>query len=125
MQATRSVEGGRRRAACVGYIQSVLTVSRNEYKYVAEIETDLADLPLVSCHIVKLGQVFLNLVVNAGHATEATSAVDNGQCGTIRICSSTEDDIVLIAVTGTGTGIPAEINERSSTRVRLDEHTPP
>ena len=93
-------------------IESVLTVSRNEYKYVADIESELADLPLVSSNIGELGQVFLNLIVNAAHAIEATGAGENGQRGTIRICTSAQDDAVLIAVSDTGTGIPEEIKER-------------
>ena len=57
-------------------IRSVLTVARNEYKYVADVETEFGDLPLVSCNIGELGQVFLNLIVNAAHAIEATGSGD-------------------------------------------------
>ena len=31
-------------------IQSTLVIARNEYKYVADVETDLGDLPPVTCH---------------------------------------------------------------------------
>ena len=49
-------------------IESTLIVSRNETKYVADVETDLGALPPVSCHLGDLNQVFLNLFVNAAHA---------------------------------------------------------
>ena len=47
---------------------STLTVARNELKYVADVETELGELPLVVCNIGDLNQVFLNLLVNAAHA---------------------------------------------------------
>ena len=47
---------------------STLTVARNELKYVADVETEFGDLPLVVCNIGDLNQVFLNLLVNAAHA---------------------------------------------------------
>jgi len=47
---------------------STLTVARNELKYVADVETDFAELPLVVCNVGDLNQVFLNLLVNAAHA---------------------------------------------------------
>ena len=50
-------------------LDSTLTVCRNEWKYVADVETDFSgDLPHISCIPGDLNQVFLNLVVNAAHA---------------------------------------------------------
>ena len=49
-------------------LQSTLTVARNELKYVADVETEFGDLPLVVCNVGDLNQVFLNLLVNAAHA---------------------------------------------------------
>ena len=52
-------------------IENALTISRNEWKYVAEVVTDLADdLPLLTCWPGDLNQVLLNLIVNAAHAIE-------------------------------------------------------
>ena len=51
-------------------IESTLIIACNEYKYVAEIETDLADIPLVTCHAGDINQVILNILVNAAHAIE-------------------------------------------------------
>lgn len=50
-------------------VLDTVTVSRNEWKYVAEVETRLApDLPLIPCLPGDLAQVLLNVVVNAAHA---------------------------------------------------------
>ena len=47
-------------------IRSTIAVAQNEWKYVAEMETDLdATLPLVSCLPGEFNQVILNLIVNA------------------------------------------------------------
>ena len=50
-------------------LEDTITVSRNEWKYVAEMETDLdPTLPLVPCLPGEMNQVFLNLIINAAHA---------------------------------------------------------
>src|SRR5262249_44137625 len=49
-------------------LENTLIVARNEYKYVAEVATELGLLPPVVCNIGDLSQVFLNLIVNAAHA---------------------------------------------------------
>ena len=63
---------------------STLTVARNEIKHVAEVETDLGDLPLVVCHLDELNQVFLNLLVNAAHSI-ADVVAGSEQMGRIRV----------------------------------------
>ena len=50
-------------------IQSTITVSRNEWKYVAEMETEYdSTLPMISCLAGEFNQLILNLIVNAAHA---------------------------------------------------------
>src|ERR1019366_1586580 len=61
---------------------STLTVARNEIKYVADVETEFGDLPLVVCNIGDLNQVFLNLLVNAAHAI-GDAEKGSGKKGTI------------------------------------------
>ena len=92
-------------------LASTLTIARNEYKYVAELETDYGDLPPVPCHMGELNQVFLNIVVNAAHAIEsATRGIDRK--GLIRVETRAEEDAVRISISDTGAGIPDEIRER-------------
>jgi len=50
-------------------ICDTVTIARNEWKYVAKLDLDLdTAMPMVSCHSGELGQVILNLIVNAAHA---------------------------------------------------------
>ena len=92
-------------------LQSTLIIARNEYKYVANLETDFGDLPPILCHVGDLNQVFLNLIVNAAHAI-ADVVGNEGQMGQIRICTRQDGDWVLIDITDSGTGIPQSIRGR-------------
>lgn len=90
-------------------ISNTLTVARNEWKYVADIDNQLNDsIPKVLCHEMELNQVFLNIIINAAHAIEsAQKDGDKGQ-GTITIKTSVVEDHVEVAISDTGTGIPEE-----------------
>ncbi|HEX5047485.1 MAG TPA: ATP-binding protein [Gammaproteobacteria bacterium] len=90
-------------------IRNTLTVARNEYKYVAEVNTELGELPPVSCHGGDVGQVLLALVVNAAQAIAATG---RRELGRIAITSRADGDGVLISVRDNGVGIAAEIRDR-------------
>ncbi len=91
-------------------LTTTLTVARNEYKYVAEVETELAQLPVV-CNLSDLNQVFLNLIVNAAHAIEDARA-DPTEQGTIRIRTTRDGDTAVISIADSGGGIPPEIRSR-------------
>jgi PAS domain S-box-containing protein len=90
---------------------NTLTVARNEYKYVAEIETELGELPHVTCNGSDMNQVFLNLVVNAAHAI-GSAVQGTDKKGLIKIRTAQEDDMALIAISDNGTGIPPAIRHR-------------
>lgn len=65
------------------------------------------DLPLVSANSGKLGQVLLNLIVNA-----AQSIPKDGPAGNIVIKVSRDGSRVVVAIADDGAGIPPEIEER-------------
>lgn len=92
-------------------LRTTLTVARNEYKYVADVDTDLGDLPPVMCHIGDLNQVFLNLIVNAAHAIDDVVSGTGGK-GRIRVRTRREDDNAPIDISDTGCGIPEAIRHR-------------
>jgi PAS domain S-box-containing protein len=92
-------------------LENTCTIAHNEYKYVAGLETDLAELPDVFCDLSSLNQVFLNLLINASHAI-ADVVKSSGQHGTIRIRSAVEGDFVRISIEDTGCGIPEQIRHR-------------
>ncbi len=85
-------------------ITSTIVVARNEYKYVADLETDLAELPPISCHIGELNQVVLNIVVNAAHAIESV-VKDTDRRGKIRVRTTLLDDHAVIEISDNGCGI--------------------
>ncbi|MDR7275250.1 ATP-binding protein [Catenuloplanes atrovinosus] len=89
-------------------IQNTLVVANNEIKYVADVETDLADLPPIYCHLGDINQVMLNLLVNAAHAI---ADADRGR-GTIRVSTRMEAGQLVIQVADTGTGVPPEIADK-------------
>jgi PAS domain S-box-containing protein len=91
-------------------LRSTLVVAANEYRYVADVQTDFAELPAVLCDGGDINQVFLNLVVNAAHAIEDVTA--DGERGVITLRTTAEDDHVRISVGDTGPGIPADVAGR-------------
>lgn len=94
-------------------VESTVTVCRNEWKYVADMELDLdPQLPPVYCSPGEMNQVLLNLIVNAAHAIgEKLSGVENGR-GRIKVSTRCRDDWLEIRVSDTGTGIPESIRDR-------------
>ena len=92
-------------------LRNALTVSRNEYKYVAEVETDFGPIPQVPCVVGELNQVFLNLIINAAHAVgDAVKGSDRR--GRITVSTQIEGDAIAIRIGDTGNGIAPEIRER-------------
>jgi len=94
-------------------IRNTLIVARNAYKYVADVETNLADsLPLILGHPNQISQVFLNIIVNAAQAIEDAVDAESGERGTITIATRHADETVEIRISDTGTGIPDELKPR-------------
>jgi signal transduction histidine kinase len=94
-------------------IETTVTVARNEWKYVSEVETRLdPELPLVPCHAGEFNQVILNLLINAAHAIRQVVGDDSGGKGKIVITTRQDQNWVEIAIQDTGTGIPEEIQSR-------------
>jgi two-component system, NtrC family, sensor kinase len=93
-------------------IENTLLVARNEWKYIAEMETEFDPaMPKVECYAGEINQVFLNLVVNAAHAIQDVVGSSGGK-GTIRVRTQALGDWAEIRVSDTGTGIPEEIRPR-------------
>ena len=91
-------------------VESTLTVSRNEWKYVADVVTDFAlDLPPVPCFASDFNQVVLNLVVNAAQAIAAVVGDGSRGKGTITIRTRRDGGQAEIRVEDNGPGIPAAI----------------
>jgi PAS domain S-box-containing protein len=94
-------------------IETTVTVSRNEWKYVADLETHLAaDLPPVHCHAGQFNQVMLNLIVNAVDAIRQALGENSASKGKITITTSHQGEWAEISVRDTGTGIPEDVQPR-------------
>ncbi len=95
-------------------IETTITVSRNEWKYVATVTTDLDPaLQPVPCLADEMGQVLLNLLVNAAHAIEHRLGRNpDGKKGKITLTTRQHDQYVEIGVNDTGAGIPEHIRDK-------------
>ncbi|MBW1802964.1 MAG: PAS domain S-box protein, partial [Deltaproteobacteria bacterium] len=94
-------------------LESTITVARNEWKYVAEMETDFdPDLPPAPCFPGELNQVFLNMIINAAHAIADVMGEGNNGKGKIRISTRNHGDSAEIRFSDTGSGIPENIQHR-------------
>jgi two-component system, NtrC family, sensor kinase len=92
-------------------LAGTLVLAASEIKYVATVETDFAELPLVPCFIGDINQVVLNLLVNAAHSVAEANA-DGGALGLVRLSTRCHDDQVEIAISDSGCGIPVPIQAR-------------
>ena len=95
-------------------IATTITVARNEWKYVAEVETDFAeDLPQVPCLTDEMGQVILNLLINAAHSIEEKLGENpDGKKEKIVLTTRHIDTMVEITIRDNGMGIPPEIRKK-------------
>jgi len=83
------------------------TQTLSRARVVAELE---ADLPLVDADEPRVGQVFLNLLVNAAQAISSGSAQDNEI--RVRARATPDRSAVVVEVVDTGEGIPESLHAR-------------
>jgi PAS domain S-box-containing protein len=94
-------------------IESTVIVARNEWKYVADLETDYdASMPMILCLPSEFNQAMLNLIVNAAHAIGDVVRKAGSGKGKIRVQTLNCADWAEIRITDTGTGIPEKVRER-------------
>lgn len=93
-------------------IETTITVARNEWKYCSEIVINLAaDLPPVFCLADEIGQVLLNILVNAAHAIVDKYA-NTPNKGQIIISTQRIDQLLQICIEDTGAGIPEDVRPK-------------
>lgn len=93
-------------------IESTIEISRNEWRFIADLETDY-DPNLIQIKGMKdeLGQVLLNLIVNAAHAIEDGQS-DSQEKGSIRVLTEQSGNWAVIRVIDDGCGIPDSVKEK-------------
>jgi signal transduction histidine kinase len=77
-----------------------INISWNEIKYKAELVKKYEKLPQVECNAQQIGQVFINLLVNAAQAIKKQ--------GVIVLKTYQDDARVFMEISDTGSGIPPE-----------------
>ncbi len=92
-------------------IANTLVVTAGQTKYVAEVDTDLQSIPQVLADPGDLGQVLINLLVNACDAIEATRGDEDG-LGAVTVGTHPVDGGVAITVADNGGGIPDDVQDR-------------
>lgn len=94
-------------------IDTTLTVSRNEWKYVADLVVHYDEnMPLVLCSPGEINQVILNLITNAAHAIK--EQIDKGvySKGLIEVYTFGKEETIEIHIKDNGGGIPTEYREK-------------
>jgi two-component system NtrC family sensor kinase len=86
-------------------VKSTLTIVWNEIKYVATLNKEFGNIPVIRCYPSQLNQVILNLLVNAAHAIEKDP-------GTISIRTWVDEALVCLEVSDTGCGISDENRDK-------------
>ncbi len=95
----RTNPGDRNHADINRAVEESLKILENELKYKCQINLHLKPLPPIFCNLGEVGQVFINIIINACHSIKDT--------GTIIIRSEATDKI-RVSIEDDGCGIDAE-----------------
>jgi signal transduction histidine kinase len=87
-------------------LDAALRIAGHEIRHRAQLVKSYGDLPLVRGSDGRLGQVFLNLIMNAAQAMQEGEAHTNQLRVTTRLG---DDGQVAVEIADTGTGIPNEL----------------
>jgi len=87
-------------------LESTLTVAKNEIKYIADVEKELSEIPLVECIGGEINQVLLNIIVNSAQAIKSQNRKEKGL---ITIRTYKKDEHVFCEISDNGPGIPKNI----------------
>ncbi len=94
-------------------IENTITVSRNEWKYDAELHKDFdLELQQIPCLSGEFNQAILNMIVNATHAIKEAKKADPTRNGVINIKTRKCDGWAEISISDNGTGIPDELRSK-------------
>jgi len=84
-------------------LESAMGIANNELKYKATVRREFGELSPTLCYPQQLGQVFINLLVNAAHAID--------ERGEITVSTRQENKWIFVAISDTGCGIPEDIRQ--------------
>jgi two-component system NtrC family sensor kinase len=81
-------------------MDSILNIVSSELKYKADIKKEYSQIPQVNCNSQQLGQVFINVLVNASQAMQKR--------GLITIRTYIKDEFVCVDIEDSGESIPED-----------------
>jgi two-component system NtrC family sensor kinase len=90
-------------------LNQVILISRNEVKYVSEIILSVPEEIVVYCNKVQIGQVLINIIVNAAQAIKSQN---RSEMGHISINADVDDEYICIHIADDGPGIPKENSDK-------------
>ncbi|MCD9087128.1 ATP-binding protein [Stenotrophomonas sp. SY1] len=85
-------------------LESTINIIWNELKYKVTLERRYGELPMIECLPSELNQVYMNLLLNAGHAI--------ADRGNIAVSTGVEGDEVWVEFQDDGAGISPELHQR-------------
>ncbi len=85
-------------------LESTINIIWNELKYKVTLERRYGELPMIECLPSELNQVYMNLLLNAGHAI--------AERGHIIVTTGVEGDEVWVEFQDDGAGISPELRQR-------------
>jgi PAS domain S-box-containing protein len=91
-----------------GPIEAALDLAANELSHRARVVRSFGDVPYVHGNDKRLGQIFLNLLINAAQALPEEGADKNEICVTT---SRDDRGRILVEIADTGSGIPPDVVE--------------
>jgi two-component system, cell cycle sensor histidine kinase and response regulator CckA len=87
-------------------LASALGIAQNEIRHRAQLTLDIHSVPHVVANEARLGQVLLNLLMNAAQAIDEGRAASNAVH--IEVRETDDGDGVLVSIRDSGVGIPEE-----------------
>lgn len=85
-------------------LENTLKLARCEFRRRIRVETDYGAIPLCECDPQQMGQVFLNLLINACQAIEGE--------GKVTLRTRGDGDTILVSISDTGSGIAPEHRDK-------------
>ncbi len=86
-------------------VNQVVLITRNEVKYVANVEIEVPDDIVIFCNRIQLGQVFVNIILNAAQAIKSQN---RPSLGLIKIVARKQDQNIILWFIDDGPGIPED-----------------